>query len=456
MGNALEIKNRIGSVKNISQVTRALEAVSASRVRRAQDAAEATRNYAEKAWEILLNVQSTTRQGVSLHPLLTQREEIEKRRVIVITSDRGLAGSYNSNIIRVAKRFASRSDIPVDFVTVGRKGRDAMIRDEEDVVAEFSNMPAEPSVSDIRPIVRAAMDDFLSGEIDEVFIAYTDFINTLTQKPVILRLLPLVPYETNDQALSEYVKDVPDVTSGISEYEFEPNPTSVLDEIVPRFTELQLYQAILESLASEHASRMVAMKNASDNASELVDDLTLDYNKARQTEVTNEILDIVGGAEALAESSKKAASTKATSKASKGSVGQATGPKGDAAADAPEPDAEVEETDTAAPEVEEQPEQAQAEPPAPVENEDDETEPDDLTRIEGIGPVYSKALTAAGIPTFAQLADASDDQIVAAIEAADKRVPTSHVTWAEQAALARDGKWDELEKLQNELDGGRR
>ncbi|MEO0565148.1 MAG: F0F1 ATP synthase subunit gamma, partial [Chloroflexota bacterium] len=323
-----------------------------------------------------------------------------------------------------------------DFVTVGRKGRDSMIREERDVQAEFSNMPAEPNIGDIRPIARAAIDDFLAGAVDEVFIAYTDFVNTLTQRPVILRLLPLVPYETNDQALSEYVKDVPDVSTGISEYEFEPNARSVLDEIVPRFTELQLYQAVLESLASEHAARMVAMKNASDNANELVGDLTLDYNKARQTEVTNEILDIVGGAEALAET---------TSKSAKASGG-----------DAPKKRRKSKPTPTPSASTPESTPASTSSPVASAATTDDAREPDDLTRIEGIGPTYSKVLITAGIDTYGKLAAATEDQVRAAIEAAEKRVPSSMATWAEQAALARDGKWDELEKLQDELDGGRR
>jgi F-type H+-transporting ATPase subunit gamma len=445
MGNALEIKGRISSVKNISQVTRALEAVSASRVRRAQDAVESTRNYAEKAWEILLNLQSTAQGGTALHPLLTQRDEVKKRRVILITSDRGLAGAFNSNIIRVAQRFAAKSEVPVDFVTVGRKGRDSMIRNEEDVDAEFSNMPAEPSVADIKPVARAAIDDFLSGTVDEVFIAYTDFVNTLTQRPVIQRLLPLVPYETDDQALNEYVKDVPDISSGITEYEFEPNPTAVLDEVVPRFTELQLYQAVLESLASEHAARMVAMKNASDNASELVDDLTLDYNKARQTEVTNEILDIVGGAEALAESVSKQSKAKKDRNAATGDNGKRKAPAAEKL--------------SAPPPAPEKPELEVTDAPVFVPAEDSDAgagEPDDLTAIEGIGPTYSKVLTAAGIDTFEKLAGSSEDDLRAAIEAAGSRVPASVATWAEQAVLARDGKWEELETLQDDLKGGRR
>ncbi|MFZ4826985.1 MAG: ATP synthase F1 subunit gamma [Phototrophicaceae bacterium] len=301
MANVREIRKRIRSVKNISQVTRALEAVSASRVRRAQARALATRVYAEKAWEILLNVQSTAIKGVPLHPLLSARTEVKNVKIVLITSDRGLAGSYNTNVIRAATRFAERSSAPIQYVTVGQKGRDTMIRTGKKVVAEFSNLPPEPTVSDISPIARAAIDDFLNGVVDEVFVAYTDFINTLTQRPVVLRLLPLLPYTTDDIVLSEYVKDVPQVSSNMSEYEFEPTPDAVLDEIVPRFTELQLYQALLESQASEHASRMVAMKNASDNAIELVGDLTLVYNKARQASITAEILDIVGGAEALQE-----------------------------------------------------------------------------------------------------------------------------------------------------------
>ncbi len=435
MANVLEIKNRIKSVKNISQVTRALEAVSASRVRRAQSRAFATRIYAEKAWEILLNVQSTALPGANLHPLLTEREEIKKRRIVLVTSDRGLAGAYNSNVIRAAERFEDRSDAPVDVVTVGRKGRDAMIRAGKDIVAEFSNMPAEPGIADIAPIARAIIDDFLSGAVDEVFVAYTDFINTLTQKPVVMRLLPLKPYATEDQALMEYVKDAPNVTSNISEYEFEPTPTAVLDEIVPRFTELQLYQAILESLASEHAARMVAMKNASDNASELVDDLTLDYNKARQTAITNEILDIVGGAEALQSSIDK------TAKQIESSAGKSR-PSNGGSTSAREARAEIR--------------NASAAPTASTPTSSAAAKPDDLTKIEGIGPKMSSALIQGGIDTYTKLADATEEQLQQTIEKAGMRLAPSIPTWAEQAAYARDGDWDGLEKFQSTLVGGRR
>ncbi|MBK9750439.1 MAG: ATP synthase F1 subunit gamma [Chloroflexi bacterium] len=305
MATAREVKKRIRSVKNIGQITRALEAVSASRVRKAQARVLASRAFAEKAWEILLNVQNSM-TGTSLHPLLTARSEVKNTMVILITSDRGLAGAFNTNILRVARRFEERLGTPARFVTIGRKGRDSLIRVQENVVAEFSN-PAETTLQQISPIVRLATEEFLNGTVDEVFIAYTDFVNLLTQRPRVTRLLPLSPYETEDQVVAELIKNAPHVSSGSADYEYEPSATAILDEIVPRFTLLQMYQAILESQASEHSARMVAMRNASDNASTLVEDLTLVYNKARQAGITSEILDIVGGAEALQNSIDKLA-----------------------------------------------------------------------------------------------------------------------------------------------------
>lgn len=299
MATAREIQKRIRSVRNISQITRALEAVSASRVRRAQVRVLASRAYAEKAWELLLNVQAGAGGGTAMHPLLEERSDIRKIMVVLITSDRGLAGAFNANIIRVALRFAERLGKPVQYVTIGRKGRDALVNAGCNVVAEFSDLPPEPGISDIAPATRLAIDAFLSAEVDDVFIAYTDFVNMLAQRPSVLGWLPLVPHTIEDQVAAEYVKDVPALSEGVASYEFEPGPEAILQEIVPRFTELQLYQALLESQTSEHAARMVAMRNASDNATQLVGDLTLEYNKARQTAITAEILDIVGGTEAL-------------------------------------------------------------------------------------------------------------------------------------------------------------
>src|SRR5690606_17116049 len=298
MATAREIQKRIRSVKNIAQITRALEAVAASRVRRAQARVFASRAFAEKAWEILLNVQASGRSGEVLHPLLEERSDIKNIMVVLITSDRGLKGAFNTNIIRVATRFADRMGKPVQFVTIGRKGRDSLVRAGKNVVAEFTGIPAEPTIADIAPATRLAIDSFLSGEVDDVYIAYTDFINTLTQRPVVLGWLPLIPHQIDDSVAAEYVKAVPAVSSNALAYDYEPSPEAILQEIVPRFTELQLYQALLESQASEYSAQMVAMRNASENAGHLVGDLTLEYNKARQAAITAEILDIVGGTEA--------------------------------------------------------------------------------------------------------------------------------------------------------------
>jgi F-type H+-transporting ATPase subunit gamma len=298
MPSSREVKNRIRSVKNIGQITRALEAVSASRVRKAQAQVLASRAYAYKAMEILMNIQAATASGGPLHPLLTQRDDVKRVMMVLITSDRGLAGAFNSNIIRVAQRFGMRLGVEVQWVAVGRKGRDSLVRAGENIVAEFTDIPDELKIADIAPVSQLAKDAFLSGQVDDVYIAYTDFINTLTQRPAVLGWLPLIP---RDMAEQEHIKNFAEVSdgSGGQDYEFEPNPQAIIDEIVPRFTDLILYQAYLESKASEHSARMVAMRNASDNASQLVDDLTLVYNKARQTAITSEILDIVGGAEAL-------------------------------------------------------------------------------------------------------------------------------------------------------------
>jgi F-type H+-transporting ATPase subunit gamma len=297
MPSTREIKRRIRSVQNIGQITRALEAVSASRVRKAQAKVLASRAYSQKAIEILQNVQAAGGNGDNLHPLLTVREQINKVMIVLITSDRGLAGAFNTNIIRVTQRFDEQISVPVEYVTIGRKGREALIRAGENVVAEFSDIDDDLRITDVQPMARVAKDAFTRGEVDAVYIAYTDFINTLTQRPAVFSWLPLVP-QTQQVVEFEYFKDA-NITTMDQNYEIEPNPAAIIDEIVPRFTDLGLYQAILESKASEHSARMVAMRNASDNASHLVDDLTLVYNKARQTAITNEILDIVGGANAL-------------------------------------------------------------------------------------------------------------------------------------------------------------
>jgi len=293
MASAREMRMRIRSVKNISQVTRALEAVSASKVRKAMAAVSATRAYASKAWQVLTHIARQPGRE-NLHPLLTRRSQVRNVLVLVVSGDRGLAGAYNTNVIRYVTQRFGHSETPVRYIAVGRKGRDMLMRRRRQVIAEFSNLPAAPSFADVSAIGRMAVDEFLKGEADEVYLIYTHFVNRARQETVVKKLLPL---EVSDTAgrVQDFAHQ--HLTAA---YIYEPSESEILDEIVPRFTALQVYQAILESLASEHAARMVAMRNATDNAIELVGGLQLQYNKARQQTITNDLLDIAGGAEALA------------------------------------------------------------------------------------------------------------------------------------------------------------
>jgi F-type H+-transporting ATPase subunit gamma len=289
---------RIRSVKNISQVTRALEAVSASKVRKSMAAVFATQAYATKAWQVLTHIAQQPGRA-NLHPLLTRRPQVNRTLAVVISGDRGLAGAYNANVIRFATQKFNRYETPVRYIAVGRKGRDMLIRRRKEVIAEFSNLPAAPSFADVSAIGRMVVDEFLKGDVDEVFLVYTDFINMGKQEAMIKRLLPL-EMEAGSERVEDYrVGAAHEQKHLTAAYIYEPAEREILDEIIPRFTALQVYQAILASLASEHAARMVAMRNATDNAIEMVASLQLDYNKARQQSITNDLLDIAGGAEAL-------------------------------------------------------------------------------------------------------------------------------------------------------------
>jgi len=293
-----EIRRRIRSVKNIAQVTRAMQMVAAARMRRAQEQVLATRPYAQKAWEILVHLASQRGLGAgeSAHPLLSVRQ-VAKVGVVVISSDRGLCGGYNHSIVQHTLRFTRELNHPVELITVGKRGRDALWRLGQRIAAEFSDLPPQPRVMDIAPLAHLAVHGFRSGAYDVVYLAHTDFVNTLVQRPTVWQLLPIRPLQIAPSAIAEHRV----VTTGtmVGEYLYEPDPRTVLDSVLPRFTELQVYQAVLESLASEHSARMVAMRSATENARELIDVLTLNYNRARQEAITREMLDIVGGAEAL-------------------------------------------------------------------------------------------------------------------------------------------------------------
>jgi F-type H+-transporting ATPase subunit gamma len=290
-----EIRRRIRSVQNLAQMTRAMEAVSASKVQKAQAAVLATRPYAHRAWEVIVNL--STIKGIPPHPLLTVREPVRSVLLVIFTSDRGLCGAYNHNVVRTATDYARLLGVPVRYVAVGKRGRDMLWRLRAPLIAQFSGLPAVPRFTDIAPIARLAIEEFLSGRSDEVFLVYTDFINLLRQRPVVKRLLPMRPTYLGDQVVCEYVVDMRPV--GVADYIYEPSPEALLNVVLPRFTELQVYQAALETAASEHAARRAAMRNATDNAEDLIRDLTILRNKARQQAITKELLDIAGGAEAL-------------------------------------------------------------------------------------------------------------------------------------------------------------
>jgi len=222
--------------------------------------------------------------GETLHPLL-QRRPVDRIAIVHITPDRGLCGGLNSNINRRTASFILEQDVPVTQVVVGRKGLDFMRRHERDIRAEFTRLGDRPDLLDTLPISRIVIDDYTSGFVDMVYLVYAQFVSTMVQRPVLQQLLPVEP------------ADVPSAEN--VEYIYEPGSDMVLGELLPRFVEMQVYHAILESIASEQSARMVAMRDATENANELIQDLTLMYNKARQESITKELLDIAGGAAAV-------------------------------------------------------------------------------------------------------------------------------------------------------------
>jgi F-type H+-transporting ATPase subunit gamma len=289
MATLRQIRQRIRSVKNISQVTRAMEMIAAAEMRRAQQATLASRNYSEKARQVMQYVATEPGRSKNLHPLLEERSTVNAITVVLFTADRGLAGAYNVNIIRKTLDFIKpfeKDNKPVRLITVGKRGRDLMRRFGKNVVADFSDMGTRPEIAQVSALSRAALDEFLMNSADQVYIAYTDFVNVLRQVPTVRRILPIEAAEIKREGPPQV-------------YLYEPNAEEILAEVLPRFVEVQIYQALLEAIASEQAARMVAMRNATDNAKELIESYTLLRNKVRQASITKEILDIVGGAEAL-------------------------------------------------------------------------------------------------------------------------------------------------------------
>ena len=279
------IRRRIRSVQNTAKITKAMEMIAASKMRRAQQKALAARPYAERMREVLADLAAQSAGEYDLPALLTPHEEVKRIEIIHITPEKGLCGGLNANLNRRASAFILEQSVPVTITAVGRKGRDFMLRYGREVRAEFTQIGDNPSILDVGPIARTVMDDYTSGYADQIYLSYADFISTIVQRPVLQQLLPVEP------AKIERIQQVG--------YIFEPDIPGVLEHLLPRFIEMQIYHALLEAIASEQSARMVAMRNATDNALEMTDNLTLMLNKARQEAITKELLDIVGGVTAL-------------------------------------------------------------------------------------------------------------------------------------------------------------
>lgn len=283
MASLRDIKLRIRSVKSTQKITKAMEMIAASKMKRAQNQALKGRPYLNKLTEIITNLVYLSDPKLK-HPLLQKRPHPQNVGYLFITANRGLCGGFNSNVIRkMMEILREKNQTKETVITVGRKGRQAMERIGKAVLADFENLSEKPDFADTLGISKVIVDDFLDGKLDEVWMVYNHFYSTLSQRPVAIKLLPLTLDKKNLKAKSK------------SDYIFEPNRQELLDELLHRYIETSVYQTILESTASEHSARMMAMRQASDNAEEIVDNLTLHYNKARQAKITKEILEVVAG-----------------------------------------------------------------------------------------------------------------------------------------------------------------
>lgn len=290
MPSTREIRRRIRSVKNMTQITRAMEMVSASKMRRAQRNVLATRPYADRLFDVMGELTSRAVGTARTGTLLEVRPNVKSIALIVVTPDKGLTGAMITNVIRRAGRFIldeRDKGRKLEVLAVGKKGRDFLVRTGQNLTAEVTKLGDYPKLVDTLGIATNVINGFRAGQYDEVYVLYSEFVNTLVQRPALKRLLPVEP--PNEPAERQV------------DYTYEPSQEEVMDELLPRFVEVQLYQAILESIASEHSARMVAMRNATDNAKELTRDLTLSYNKTRQANITKEVSEIASGAAALAE-----------------------------------------------------------------------------------------------------------------------------------------------------------
>lgn len=296
MPSTREVRRRIRTVKNMAQITKAMQMVASSKMRRAQERVQQSRPYAEELRELMSRLTKAGGEDIGEGVALLRQRPVRNVGIVVITPDRGLSGALSSNINRRAMTTALEQENKlsaqgvrpgIEFVAVGRKGRDFILRARQRMIAEFVNYGDRPGLSDAGAIAQVAVDAFQKGEVDVVYLVYPRFVNTVTQQPVAVQLLPVQPpTETHDERQT-------------TEYIYEPDARSIFEALLPRYVDVLVYQALLETVASFYSAQMVAMKNATDNANELVQDLTLAYNKARQASITTEILEVVSGANAL-------------------------------------------------------------------------------------------------------------------------------------------------------------
>ena len=296
MPSTREIRGRIRSVKNIAQITRTMQMVASSRMRRAQERVEQSRPYTEQLRELVSRLANVAVEDIGGEIALLKKRPVRNIGYLLMTPDRGLSGALPSNINRRAatsaletqKKFAEQGERPgIDYIVVGRKGRDFVLRNQLPMLAEFTNYGDRPSLLDASAMAQVAVDAFLKGEVDVVYLVYARFINTVTQLPTVVQLLPVEP-PTEQEGARRNV-----------DYIYEPDAASIFEALLPRYVDVQVYQALLDTLASFFSAQMVAMKNATDNANDLIQDLTLTYNKARQASITTQILEVVSGAAAL-------------------------------------------------------------------------------------------------------------------------------------------------------------
>lgn len=288
------VKRRIKSIANTMKITKAMELVSAAKMRKAVQGALSTRPFATLSWATITALSQVV--GGAKHPLLDENVEATKKLLVVFTADRGLAGGFNANIIKAVLKSYQGTD--VDVIAIGRRGADALTRRGLNVISRFEGLTNKPTFADLLPIGRQILESYLKKDYREVHIGYTDYISGLIQKPRIYKLLPFSKPDVIGEESTGQIKDQP-LRHGSTEYLFEPDPQAVLNRVLPRLVETMLYQALLESAASEHSARMLAMRSASDAAKDMLSDLKFTYNQIRQSTITREIAEISSGKAAL-------------------------------------------------------------------------------------------------------------------------------------------------------------